>query len=67
MYTAPSAESIRCDVELSKAMGFNGVRKHQKIEDPYFLAITATNSLLLVWSEMPAAYEFSEEGALRHA
>lgn len=62
LYTAPSAESIRRDVELIKAMGFNGVRKHQKIEDPYFYYYCDKLGLL-VWSEMPAAYEFSEEGA----
>jgi len=35
--TAPSDEALRRDVELAKAMGFNGVRKHQKIENPRFL------------------------------
>ncbi len=34
--TAPSDEAIRLDVEIAKSMGFNGVRKHQKIEDPRF-------------------------------
>jgi hypothetical protein len=29
--TAPSDAALRRDVELAKAMGFNGVRKHQKI------------------------------------
>ena len=32
--TAPDDEAYRRDVELAKAMGFNGVRKHQKIERP---------------------------------
>ena len=31
--TAPDGNALRRDVELAKAMGFNGVRKHQKIED----------------------------------
>ena len=35
--TAPDDEALRRDVELAKAMGFNGVRKHQKIEDPRYL------------------------------
>ena len=35
--TAPDDEALQKDVELAKAMGFNGVRKHQKIEDPRFL------------------------------
>ena len=32
--TAPDDAALRRDVELAKSMGFNGVRKHQKIEDP---------------------------------
>jgi hypothetical protein len=35
--TAPSDAALRHDVELAKLMGFNGVRKHQKIEDPRYL------------------------------
>ena len=37
LLAAPSDEALRHDVELVKAMGFNGVRKHQKIEDPRYL------------------------------
>ena len=36
LYTVTSVEELKKDVELTKAMGFNGARKHQKIEDPYF-------------------------------
>jgi hypothetical protein len=42
-------------VELAKLMGFNGVRKHQKIEDPRYL-YWADKLGLLVWEEMPSAY-----------
>ena len=35
--TAPDDGALRRDVELAKGMGFNGVRKHQKIEDPRYL------------------------------
>ncbi len=42
------------------AMGFNGVRKHQKIEDDRFL-YWCDKKGLLVWSEMAATYEFSDE------
>ena len=35
--TAPDDAALKRDVELAKAMGFNGVRKHQKIEDPRYL------------------------------
>jgi Glycosyl hydrolases family 2, TIM barrel domain/Glycosyl hydrolases family 2, sugar binding domain/Glycosyl hydrolases family 2 len=51
--TAPSDEALRLDVELAKAMGFNGVRKHQKIEDPRYL-YWADRQGLMVWEEMPS-------------
>ncbi|NJK49648.1 glycoside hydrolase family 2 [Candidatus Gracilibacteria bacterium] len=57
LMTAPDDEALRRDVELIKAMGFNGVRKHQKIEDPRFL-YWADVLGLLVWEEMPSAYRF---------
>ncbi|WP_373230673.1 glycoside hydrolase family 2 protein [Cohnella sp.] len=58
--TPPSDEAIRQDVELTKAMGFNGARKHQKVEDPRYL-YWCDQLGLLVWGEMANAYDFSEE------
>ncbi|HEY9875058.1 MAG TPA: sugar-binding domain-containing protein, partial [Candidatus Obscuribacterales bacterium] len=58
LMTAPSDEALRHDVELVKMMGFNGVRKHQKIEDPRFL-YWADVLGLLVWEEMPSAFRFT--------
>ena len=57
--TAPHDDALRHDVELAKAMGFNGVRKHQKIEDPRYL-YWADRLGLLVWEEMPSAYRFTQ-------
>ena len=34
--TPPSVEALKKDIKLCKAMGFNGARKHQKMEDPYW-------------------------------
>jgi beta-galactosidase/beta-glucuronidase len=62
--TAPDAEALRRDVELTKAMGFNGVRKHQKIEDPRYL-YWADRLGLLVWEEMPSAYRFTTDSIQR--
>ena len=56
--TAPDDAALRRDVELAKAMGFNGVRKHQKIEDPRYL-YWADRLGLAVWEEMPSAYRFT--------
>lgn len=57
--TPPSAEALKKDIELSKAMGFNGARKHQKLEDPYFYYY-AEELGFLVWAEMPSAYTFCD-------
>jgi beta-galactosidase/beta-glucuronidase len=56
--TPPSERALREDVVLTKSMGFNGVRKHQKIEDPRYL-YWADVLGLLVWGEMPSAYRFT--------
>ena len=62
--TAPDDEALRRDVELAKAMGFNGVRKHQKLEDPRYL-YWADVLGLLVWAEMPSAYRFTQQSVQR--
>jgi hypothetical protein len=62
--TAPDEAALRRDVELAKAMGFNGVRKHQKIEDPRYL-YWADRLGLLVWEEMPSAYRFTQRSIER--
>ncbi len=59
LLTAPTDEDLKRDIELAKEMGFNGARKHQKIEDPRYL-YWADRLGLLVWGEMANAYHFSE-------
>ena len=58
LMTGPSDEDLRRDVELARAMGFNGVRKHQKVEDPRWL-YWADRLGLLVWAEMPSGHDYS--------
>ena len=62
--TAPGDDALRRDVELALAMGFNGVRKHQKVEDPRYL-YWADHLGLLVWAEMPSAYRFTADSVRR--
>jgi beta-galactosidase/beta-glucuronidase len=62
--TPPDDDGLRRDVELAKRMGFNGVRKHQKIEDPRYL-YWADRLGLLVWEEMPSAYRFTDRSIHR--
>jgi beta-galactosidase/beta-glucuronidase len=56
--TAPTDEDLRRDVELAKEMGFNGARKHQKVEDPRWLYWADTLGFF-VWGEMANAYQYS--------
>ena len=55
---ARGTTELRTEVELTKAMGFNTARVHQKAEDPVFL-YWADRLGLMVWAETAAAYEFS--------
>jgi Glycosyl hydrolases family 2, TIM barrel domain/Glycosyl hydrolases family 2, sugar binding domain len=64
LMAAPSDEALKHDVELAKAMGFNGVRKHQKIEDPRYL-YWADRLGLMVWEEMPSTYRFTRTAIKR--
>jgi len=64
LMTAPSDAALKRDVELARAMGFNGVRKHQKIEDPRYL-YWADVLGLLVFGEMPSAYRFTAKSIER--
>jgi beta-galactosidase/beta-glucuronidase len=54
----PDPDAPRREVELMRSLGFNGVRLHQKVADPSFL-YWCDRLGLLVWAEMPAAYEFT--------
>jgi len=57
-WASTGSAQLRREIELTKAMGFNAVRSHQKAEDPRFL-YWADRLGLLVWAETAAAYEFS--------
>lgn len=57
--TPPNEEALIKDIELVKEYGFNGIRKHQKIEDERFLYYCDINGIL-VWSEMANCYEFND-------
>lgn len=61
----PGPEALRRDVQLAKALGFNGVRKHQKLEDPRYLHL-ADRLGLLVFAEMPSFFRFSPKAARRY-
>lgn len=64
LLTFPSDDALKQDVLLTKEMGFNGARKHQKVEDPRYL-YWADKLGLLVWGEMANAYQYSERAVGR--
>jgi len=62
--TPPSDQAIQDDISRAKDLGFNGVRKHQKVEDPRFL-YWADRMGLLVAAEMANAYLFNDDAVAR--
>jgi beta-galactosidase/beta-glucuronidase len=54
---APSPAALRREVELVKELGFNGVRIHQKVEDPRFLA-ECDRLGVVAWGELPSTLDF---------
>lgn len=64
LLTAPNDEAFVDDIKLSKEMGFNGCRKHQKIEDPRFL-YWADKLGYLVWGECASAPIYNSDAVNR--
>lgn len=62
--TAPTDEAIAEDVAWIKQLGFDGARKHQKVEDPIWLH-HCDRAGVLVWAEMANAYAFTPDAARR--
>lgn len=62
--TPPSEEAIKYDIEQSIAMGFNGARKHQKLEDPRYL-FWADKMGFLVSNEAANANQFDDQYVAR--
>lgn len=57
--TPPSEQSLIKDIESVLAFGYNGIRKHQKVEDERFLYWCDVKGVL-VWSEMANCYNFDD-------
>jgi len=54
IYTAPTDEALKYDIETTRKLGFNMARKHVKIE-PDRWYYWADKLGLLVWQDMPSA------------
>ncbi|MGL5798272.1 MAG: glycoside hydrolase family 2 protein [Cetobacterium sp.] len=64
LLTAPNDEDFIKDIQLSKDMGFNGCRKHQKVEDSRFF-YWADKLGFLVWGELANCIEYSSDAVER--
>jgi galactose mutarotase-like enzyme len=53
LYTAPTDEALRSDIETTRRLGFNLARKHVKVE-PERWYYWADRLGLLVWQDMPS-------------
>lgn len=53
VYTAPTDDDLKRDIELSMAAGFNGARLHQKVFEQRFL-YHADRLGYIVWDEFPS-------------
>jgi hypothetical protein len=54
LYTAPTDEALRFDIEATKKLGFNMARKHVKVE-PARWYYWADKLGFLVWQDLPSA------------
>jgi hypothetical protein len=57
IYTAPTDEALRFDIEMTRKLGFNLARKHVKIE-PDRWYYWADKLGLLVWQDMPSGDKY---------
>lgn len=57
--TPPCEQSLEQDIFNTLQMGFNGARKHQKVEDERYLYYADIYGYI-VWAEMPSMYAFTE-------
>lgn len=67
LYTPPSDEAMKYDIEVTKEMGFNMIRKHIKFEpDRWYYHCDKLG--MLVWQDMPSGMVvIQEEGKERPA
>ncbi len=62
LITAPCDQEYVNDILKCKEMGFNGCRKHEKVEDPRFL-YWADKLGFLVWEGMASFWSYTPEAA----
>ena len=53
IYTSPSVEFMKKDIQSMLDLGFNGIRLHQKVFEPYYLYLCDKMGVI-VWGEFPS-------------
>lgn len=57
IYTAPTDEALKADIQIQKDFGYNMVRKHLKVE-PQRWYYWADKLGIMVWQDMPSANSY---------
>ena len=64
IYTAPTDEALRSDIEMTKKLGFNMARKHVKVEpDQWYY--WADKLGLMVWQDMPSGNNKTDDSKMQ--
>ena len=61
LYTPPTEEAMIYDIEMTRKMGFNMIRKHVKVE-PARWYYWADKLGMLVWQDMPSGFQGEARG-----
>ncbi len=61
LYTAPTDEALTFDIDKTKALGFNMIRKHIKVE-PARWYHHCDRQGMLVWQDMPSGDMYQDDG-----
>jgi hypothetical protein len=64
LYTAPTDDALKFDIEMTKKYGYNMARKHVKVE-PARWYYWCDRLGLLVWQDMPSGFARGGSGAYR--
>ena len=64
IYTAPTDEALRSDIEMTKKLGFNMARKHVKVE-PDRWYYWADRLGLMVWQDMPSGNNKTDDSKMQ--
>ena len=62
LYTAPTDAALKSDIEVTKKLGFNFIRKHIKVE-PARWYYWADHLGIMVWQDMPSANSYTDHPA----